>query len=265
MTAALIISSFTSPAIAQNVTTEFIKLLPTLSDAGWGAYVNLNNSFFSAILVAPNISLADANMTLVPFVQSVEEATSGLVQVITIPFPSFYEFYLTVFSGIGQVGSQVEIASRLLPRSLAENDPAKAAKIMLSLGPVGINSVAGGLVSRIDPDSTGLNPSWRKALSEVYIVATWPESSTADFVFQRIEEMKQSTLILDQLTTDSGSYLNEGSLYELDFKKSYFGTHYDKLELIKNKYDPSSLFVVASGVGSDKWDRDLTCRRHAER
>ena len=31
-------------------------------------------------------------------------------------------------------GFQIEIASRLLPRSLAETDPAKAAKIMLSLG-----------------------------------------------------------------------------------------------------------------------------------
>jgi hypothetical protein len=65
------------------------------------------------------------------------------------------------------------------------------------------------MVSRIDPDSTGLNPSWRKALSEVYITATWPEGSTANFIFQQIDEFKQSTLILDQLTTDSGSYLNE--------------------------------------------------------
>ena len=64
-------------------------------------------------------------------------------------------------------------------------------------------------MSLVDPDSTGLNPSWRKALSEVYISASWPEGSTADFIFQQIDELKQSTLVLDQLTTDSGSYLNE--------------------------------------------------------
>lgn len=72
-----------------------------------------------------------------------------------------------------------------------------------------LSSVAGGMVSRIDPDSTGLNPSWRNALSEVYITASWPEGSTADSIFQQNEEFRQSTLILDQLTTDSGSYLNE--------------------------------------------------------
>jgi len=72
-----------------------------------------------------------------------------------------------------------------------------------------LSSVAGGAVSRVDPDSTGLNPSWRKALSQVFISASWPEGSTADFISQQINRFKQSTLILDQLTTDSGSYLNE--------------------------------------------------------
>ena len=71
------------------------------------------------------------------------------------------------------------------------------------------SSVAGGAVSLVDPDSTGLNPSWRKALSEVYITTSWPDGSTADFISQQIDELKQSTLVLDQLTTDSGSYLNE--------------------------------------------------------
>jgi len=72
-----------------------------------------------------------------------------------------------------------------------------------------LSSVAGGAVSRVDPDSTGLNPSWRKALSEVYITATWPEGSTVDFISQQVNQLKQGTFILDQLTTDSGSYLNE--------------------------------------------------------
>ena len=64
-------------------------------------------------------------------------------------------------------------------------------------------------MSLVDPDSTGLNPSWRKALSEVYTGVSWPEGSTADFILQQIDGLKQSTLVLDQLTTDSGSYLNE--------------------------------------------------------
>ena len=137
--AAVILSNFTSPAIAQNVTTELIRLHPSLLDAGWGGYIGLSNSNLSAIIAAPNISWADANATFLPFAQYVEDATGGSVVAATVPFPSFYEFYIAFFSGPGQVGSNTEIASRLLPRSLAETDPAKAAEIMLSIdGGVGM-------------------------------------------------------------------------------------------------------------------------------
>ena len=71
------------------------------------------------------------------------------------------------------------------------------------------SSVAGGAVSLVDPDSTGLNPSWRNALSEVYVFVFWPEGSTTDIIFERIGQLERATLIIDELTTDSGSYLNE--------------------------------------------------------
>ena len=43
-------------------------------------------------------------------------------------------------------------------------------------------------------------------------------------------------------------------MYEEDFKKSFFGSHYDRLREIKAEFDPTNLFVVPSGVGSDEWD-----------
>ena len=126
--------NFTSLDIAQNVGTEFIKLHPTISDLGWGAYVTLSNSTLSITLIATNASLADTNATLLPFVQYANETTGGLVEFTLTPFTSFYELYLDAFANTdGAGGFQIEIASRLLPRSLAETDPAKAAKIMLSL------------------------------------------------------------------------------------------------------------------------------------
>ena len=72
-----------------------------------------------------------------------------------------------------------------------------------------LSSIAGGAVSRVDPDSTGLNPSWRRAISEVVIGMSWDEGSTSDFISQQIDQLKQMIIILDKLTTDSGSYLNE--------------------------------------------------------
>ena len=52
----------------------------------------------------------------------------------------------------------------------------------------------------------------------------------------------------------------QASFYESDAKKTFFGSHYDKLLRIKEKYDPYDLFVVTDGVGSEKWDAELVCR-----
>ena len=127
-------ANFTSLDIAQNVSTELIRLHPVISDAGWGAYIDLSNVSLSVLLVATNASLADTNATFNPFVHYVDEATGGLIQVTATPVSSFYELYLNGFANAdGAGGVPADLASRLLPRSLAETDPAKAAKIILSL------------------------------------------------------------------------------------------------------------------------------------
>ena len=74
---------------------------------------------------------AEVSSTFFAFVQYAEEATGGRVQLAVKTYDSFYEFYKALPDEL--TGSQVELASRLLPRSLAVNDPAKAAKILLSV------------------------------------------------------------------------------------------------------------------------------------
>ena len=134
LTNAVLTARFTSPDIAQDVTTEFIKFHPIFSDAGWSAYADLSNSSFLASLVTLNSAWADASLAFFSFVQYVEKATGGQVQLNITSFTSFYEFFLaTNAKNERTTGTQVEMASRLLSRSLAENDPAKAAKILLSV------------------------------------------------------------------------------------------------------------------------------------
>ncbi|KAF8157198.1 hypothetical protein B0H34DRAFT_789625 [Crassisporium funariophilum] len=250
--------------VAQTVTTELMRLTPKLADAAWGGYTWISNQSLTLLYVAPDVSWADANATILPFAGFVANATGGAnFEAFTVPFTSFYEWYKALYGNpVGQVGGRVEIASRLLPQAMTEQDPAKVAQVMLSIeGGVATNSVAGGAVSRVDPDSMGLNPSWRKAVAHIYASVSWQEGATGDVIRAAQSSLKKSAAILDTLTTDSGSYLNEGSMHEVDFKKAYFGSHYEKLKSIKDKYDPTTLFVVASGVGSDEWKEDLVCRR----
>jgi hypothetical protein len=133
-TRATLTAKFTSSDIAQDVTSKFIEIHPTLSDAGWSAGFALSNSSFSGAVQATSTGWADASSTFLSFVQYVEEATDGLVELTITPYDSFYEFYNTLPAEA--TGAHVELASRLFPRSLAVTDPAKAAKILLSVSGV---------------------------------------------------------------------------------------------------------------------------------
>ena len=47
---------------------------------------------------------------------------------------------------------------------------------------------------------------------------------------------------------------------EPDPAYAFFGEHYGALSAIKARYDPTDLFIVVEGVGSERWATQLTCR-----
>lgn len=51
-----------------------------------------------------------------------------------------------------------------------------------------------------------------------------------------------------------GSYANEGNVKEPNWQRSFYGKHYEKLLEIKRRRDPSELFYVPAGVGSEHWE-----------
>ena len=120
---------------ALNVTAEYFKLQPSWSDAGWGGY-----SFFTApgvlqaIYLAPNVSEAEVNATLNPFLDNARTVTGApnVVSIVT-PIPTYYEWYLSLFNRTGEVGSNSELISRLLSREAAEQQPEKVAEIVLNV------------------------------------------------------------------------------------------------------------------------------------
>ena len=63
----------------------------------------------------------------------------------------------------------------------------------------------------------------------------------------------------DQLNTMvplKGSYVSESDYFEKNWQESFWGSKYQKLMTIKNKYDPEGLFFVHHGVGSEAWSAD---------
>ena len=66
---------------------------------------------------------------------------------------------------------------------------------------------------------------------------------------------------LRKVAPDAGTYVAESSYFERDWQRSYWGPNYPRLQEIKKKYDPTGLFFVHHGVGSEEWSEDGFTRR----
>ncbi|HEY7173166.1 MAG TPA: FAD-binding oxidoreductase [Vicinamibacterales bacterium] len=70
---------------------------------------------------------------------------------------------------------------------------------------------------------------------------------------QHIERCMQA---LRAVAGQTGSYVSESNYFERHWQEAYWGSNYARLAEIKRKYDPTGLFVVHNGVGSEQWSAD---------
>jgi hypothetical protein len=59
-----------------------------------------------------------------------------------------------------------------------------------------------------------------------------------------------------KIVPNAGSYVAESDFFEEAWQQSFWGSNYARLLVVKEKYDPSGLFFVHHGVGSERWSAD---------
>jgi hypothetical protein len=47
--------------------------------------------------------------------------------------------------------------------------------------------------------------------------------------------------------------MSEADINEPNFQQAFYGTNYDRLYSLKQKYDPWGLFYAPTAVGSENW------------
>ncbi len=60
-----------------------------------------------------------------------------------------------------------------------------------------------------------------------------------------------ASAFVHQATPGGGSYSNEGNYFQKDWQTEFWGANYPRLLRIKKKYDPTNMFTVHKGVGSE--------------
>ncbi|EIW57345.1 FAD-binding domain-containing protein [Trametes versicolor FP-101664 SS1] len=256
--------------------TELVSITPSLTDAGWGGYTDIivpalagsGAVRFAIAYIVPNVSWVAANATIQPYFDFVnalaanssgDAAPTAVSYAFTKQYASFFDWCTHNIAETGGVGSNLELGSWLLPGTALEGNPQGVAETVLETT-ASYHLVAGGAASRVDPDASGLNPAWRKAVVHVVGGATWADGTTSDEINALRAALSDRNAKLRALAPESGAYFNEASPFEPDFKQAFFGSHYDRLRAIKEVYDPQDLFIVTEGVASDEWDSTLNCR-----
>ncbi|KAJ7646287.1 FAD-binding domain-containing protein [Mycena polygramma] len=165
------------------------------------------------------------------------------------------------------VGQNLVMGSRLIPAATYIDTPSKVGEVHQQLLDAGIsiiltNVVAGGQVSANANISSAVHPAWRSAKNHLMILDQWTDDTPLDQINTIRHSFQNTALpIIEQIAgPNAGAYSNEADMFEADFKTTFFGPNYAKLSAIKTQYDPDDLFIVASGVGSERWDEGGMCK-----
>lgn len=137
--------------VLERLYTEFIRISPSLSDAGWGGYASLalgaegTSLALRFFFISPTTSPTQANDSLAPYFEFAQTLAANssvenggaltIVANFTTQVESFYAWESTIFrgEGQGQVGFNAELGSRLLPRDVIEKNYKRVAQILLAL------------------------------------------------------------------------------------------------------------------------------------
>jgi FAD/FMN-containing dehydrogenase len=75
------------------------------------------------------------------------------------------------------------------------------------------------------------------------------------------QEIRKCVDELRAIVPNGGAYVSESDFFQDNFQRAYWGDNYARLASLKKKYDPTGLFFVHNGVGSEDWTDDGFARK----
>jgi hypothetical protein len=132
-------TSTTNSTVMTKLVVEFLRSQPSFSDDGWSGYSLFNGSGLVFFYLSPNGSSSTSMEAFFSFSQNLTSEGLTIQAALTVPVPSFYDWYNQLFSNGTQVGKPTEIGSRLLSREVIEKNYVQIAQTYLNLQTGGAN------------------------------------------------------------------------------------------------------------------------------
>jgi len=182
--------------------------------------------------------------------------------------PGFYPHYaqFTPELPFGYYEVSEIIGGRLIPHSVVEESSEALVSALRNITSEAggdrwiTNGVATNLThARVGntPESNSVLPAWRDSLVFFNIVIVWDPATPIEVLSQYESQMTEEQVPkLERITPGGGTYINEGDFNNPNWKEDYFGGNYERLLVVKKKYDPHHLFYGIASVGSEMWIPD---------
>ncbi|KAI1326774.1 FAD binding domain protein [Xylariaceae sp. FL0255] len=249
----------------------FNAKLPSMLGAGniTIAYSLIGNAFDIYNIGADGRTAAEVRAILNPFLKELDSMgvpynctthqTASFLDTLRADYSPFPDGPFTT-SGL--------LGSRLIPITLLQNSKSND-NLTQILRETESNGDFAMLMQALDVGSAPVKPvadnavlpAWRETAIQLILSATW-EWDVPFSQMEQYEDIIADKLIpqLLDLTPGSGSYLNEATFRQKDWQTAFFGSNYNKLLKIKNKYDSDGLFYALQAVGSEAWAEDSNGR-----
>ncbi|KAH8652522.1 hypothetical protein BX600DRAFT_418016 [Xylariales sp. PMI_506] len=233
----------------------FHEALPALVDSGMMVVYYFTDAFFMISPInAYNMTQDQVEEAVVPLLSSLDSLQVNYT-VAYSEYDSYYDHYNAYFGPLPLGNIQVGIAqygARLIPRDVVGN----ISDTMQSVVEQGVTWI--GVGTNVGPFGSNLtnsvNPAWRDAIVHATLTLPWNFTAPWDDMIALQDKMTNEIVpAVEAATPGSGAYVNEANFRQPDFQEVFWGSNYDRLLTIKNKYDPDSFFYATVGVGSEVW------------
>lgn len=158
-------------------------------------------------------------------------------------FDSYTESFSAMFL---EAGMGLSYVTRLTPRDVMLNNGPALVESYRTINAIGgqVTGVAinASLATAGFPDNS-VHPAWRDAMALTFVTKFW--NLTAPWE-SNIDDLDWLTNVitpkLDEMIPDTATYLNEADFRDPNWKYTFYGKNYERLEAIKDKYDPEHIF-----------------------
>ncbi|KAJ3862754.1 hypothetical protein EV359DRAFT_44538 [Lentinula novae-zelandiae] len=222
------------------------------AEDGWGGIATTN----VAIYINPILGPAEAAKSMNPLIEFGQKLQSNQVegaQLISTSFESWGTFFnWFAADNVAITGVSLALVSRLIPKANFATAESQAELVEGLLNTTVITPRIIILVtapsSYPGDNTTSVTEAWRSSLYHVTAVSSWNWNATKEDKKTAYTQASASIDNLRRITPDA-AYQNEADVYEPNHEISFWGSNYQQLLEIKNKYDPFHLLDCWNCVG----------------